>query len=274
MEKYIVKKFESIAEMHTYLERGKVQKAFVNKENSLTNSKSFTGTTDYDEAEGLLLYGDEDSAKKVNAAGVEKVRKNIQKYINKRSIYTSPVGFAAHVPNYLAGTPNSMIAQRITRQPKKVITVVYSDTAHSGVTAKEISDTAAKVFSALVIIEAGGVQVNMYSGVTAWESGRSGVQRVGFFTKIKKAGQRFDILRMCYPCINPSWLRRHYFRFIEVTEGIISDYASSYGHVSGQTETEDLAKEARINADAVLTFEGCRYASIEEIIEKVTKGTK
>lgn len=268
MSKDIAKRFESLSEFHAYIENGEVQPDFKGYESSQREGDgSWAGTCTFSDAEKLLLYGDVESADKVNADGVHELRKNIKRHMQRRTIYTSPVGFAPHVPNFLAGTPNSMINQKTIKQPKKVLTVVYSSTAHSGVSAQTISDTAARVFSALLILEAKGMQINMYSAVTAVKKS----QRVGMFIKIKRAGQRFDILRMCYPCINTSWLRRHYFRFVEVTKGVKSAYVCSYGCVCGMKDTEELAHLAKIDADAVLTFEQCRDMTVDEILKTITK---
>lgn len=266
--KNIVRKFESVAEFHKYLENGEVQPAFKDKQSSQReNDKYWSGTDTFSEAEDLLLYGDKETAKIINTESLRDLRDNIKKYMVRKSIYSSVVGFAPIVPAYLAGAPNCMVNMRLTKQPKKVVTVVYSDTAHGGVSAKEIRDTAAKVFAALLMIEARGVQVNFYSAVSSIKGG----QKIGFFVKVKKAGQRFDLLRMVYPCVNPSWLRRHFFKFVEVTPGVSERFVRSYGCVCNGSQTEELSMAAKINADAVLTFEQCEDLHVDDIIKKIIK---
>ena len=96
-------------------------------------------------------------------------------------------------------------------------------------------------------------------------------ETVAAFVRIKDSGQYLDAKKMAYPLVNPSMLRRHFFRFIEKAEGITSKrWPSGYGRpVRDAAEVAELAKGAGVRAGRVVSFYDIRTKSAPEIMQFV-----
>lgn len=266
--KEIYKRYESLKAFNDYLNNGTQQPAF--NDGSHTNSEWFTGTASYKEAEERMMKGDSDLQKKIEEAGVAQTRIKVQKQVQRRQTYSSVVGAIANVPAYISGAPNSMIAQRLIKTKKKVLTIGYSMTAHGGVDKEDIIRASAKIVSAILNIEAAGVRVNLYSLFCVKK--RSDV--IGLSLKIKDASRKIDTLRMSYPLAHSSFLRRQCFRWEEVTENVPKCYADGYGHVPEPSEQAEFFKRNGMRFDNVLAFDDVRYMSTDDIIKKITEAAK
>lgn len=262
----IYKSFNSIRDFEHYLSQGETQKGMY--EESKTGSHSFTHTHTYDEANDLLLYGDHKLRKKVEEQGVAKLKANLNKYVVKRQVFTSVQGFAPHVPNYIAGVPNSMINVRQKHVKQNVVTVFYNCAVSGCTSAEKITEAVTKLCCALIRLEAQGIRVNLYAGTLGSSEG----QKVSFSVKVKSSGQPFDTLKMMYPLAHPSFNRRHKFRFVEVTDGVnANDWCYNYGtSETNDRKTAKFLKEHGLNVDAVFNYESASQETIEEMIEVIT----
>lgn len=265
----IFKRFSSIKQFNDYLSAGKTLAGW-GLSAALDCSKSafdFTKTNSYDEANDLLIYGDKKLQRKIENAGVAKTRVEVQKSAVRRTILTSVVGCAPHVPNYIAGTPNAMIFEKRAKVKQRVLNVFYNVAVCGDTSPRKITQAAANFISACLMIEACGVKLNIFTGSVS-EDYR---QRVGFMVKVKDSGQPFDTLRMSYPLAHPSMNRRHKFRFLEVTEGVRTSWSSGYGCRCTDEEAADFFNKQRIKFDAVLNFESIDGMSAEGIARMITK---
>ena len=266
--KEIFKRYESLKSFNDYLNNGTQQPAF--KDDSHTNSERFTGTASYDEAEERMMKGDSDLQKKIEEAGVAQTRIKIQKQVQRRQTYSSVVGALPNVPAYISGAPNSMIAQRLIKTKKKVLTVGYSMTAHGGVDKEDIIKASAKIVSAILNIEATGVRVNLFTLFCAKKNNNT----IGLSLKIKDASRKIDTLRMSYPLAHSSFLRRQCFRWEEVTENIPECYADGYGQVPESKEQAEFFNRNGMKLDKVLTYYDIAYMSTDDIIKAITEAAK
>lgn len=266
--KEIFKRYESLKQFNDYLNKGTVQPAFYG-ESSHTNGERFTGTASYEEAEERMMKGDSELQKRIEAAGVAQTRIKVQKQTARRQTYSSVVGAIPNVPAYISGSPNSMIAQKYVRTKKKVITINYSMTAHGGTDKEEIIRASANIASAILLIEATGVRVNLYTSFCA----ESGKNLIGLSLKIKDASRKLDTLRMSYPLAHSSFLRRQCFRWEEVTEGVPERYANGYGRVPETKKQADFFSSNGMRFDSFLAFNDVRYMKVDEIVKTIV-GTK
>lgn len=267
--KEIFKRYESLKAFNDYLNAGTLQPAF--SDHSHTNGESFTGTASYEDAEQKMMQGDSELQKKIEADGVAQTRIRVQKQVRRRQTYSSVVGAFPNVPAYISGAPNSMIAQRMIKTKKKVLTIGYSMTAHGGVDKDRIIKASVKIISAILYIEATGVRVNLYSLFCA----RKGNNTIGLSLKIKDASRKIDTLRMSYPMAHSSFLRRQCFRWEEITENIPSGFGGlSYGWVPESEEQADFFKRNGMKFDKVLTFGDIQYMSVDDIIKAMTEAAK
>ena len=280
MANVIFKKFSGTGELSRFLADAVVQPSFANKAQS---HGSFTADNDeytrwaktntYEEADNLLLYGCKELQKKIEKAGVSKLRLSLNSYTTKRRIVSSVVGFAANVPAYLAGTPNSMINVRQHKEKQRVLSFMYNTSVSASVSAERIIEAAAKVVSAIMIIEAGGVRVNVWAGEAFSDAGQPDCL---WLCKIKEAGQRMDTLKMSYPLAHPSMLRRQWFRLLETTEGVPSSYVNGYGSViDNEKRCMQTLKNAGVNnIQRALCFSEVVNRTPEEIAKMLVEGLK
>lgn len=260
----IVKKFPDVSSYIKYLDEGKIQPHF--NDSAEIGTERFTGTKDWNTAKNLLAFGDPVMAEKVNQSGVTKARAKIARVAKRKTFTTAIVGAVPHVPNFITGTPNSMITTKQVKTRKKVINLFYNAAFDCTVQTDTIIRTAANVMSAIILIEAAGVKVNLYSGCIS----RKNDQLVSAIVKVKDSKQRLDVLKLCYPMINPSWTRRHFLRFIDVTPKVNSGFA--IGH--GSPETTDAQKntvlrEAKINDAIILDYYALTRFNTDEIIKYI-----
>ena len=259
--KNVIKKFNNIREYEKYLSGGMTQAAFFGGEHSATGSKQFTGTISYDEANDHLLFGDKDLAAKINKEGrIEEIRRNLFATAQRRQTYSSVVGCAPNVPAFVAGAPNSMISQRIVKVRQKVFNIIYSKDVNVSVDASDIVRAGANLLRAILQIEASGARVNLWVTEISGEKnrGKKNSQFVGQFIKVKDSGQPLDVLNVAYPLASPSFTRRHFFRFVEVTPTVLSSFRGGYG-----TPRVDI-KDVKVILKEIGLSDGCfvRYSSI------------
>lgn len=272
------RKFDHITEFYDYLCAGTRQQPWVDTytESSKDGSYDWTGTRSYEEASDLLLHGDPDAKQRIDKKGVAKMMNRVNHMEKQRNTYLSPCGFLPHVPNFIAGRPNSMVAERMELKRKKVLTVCYNVAALGGESAEQMQQVASDVLSAILKIESGGVRVNLWA--VAISSSRNAMRERDYVctaVKIKDSNQHIDLLKMAYPLTHPSMFRRHVFKFREVLPGLPSHFAPGYGCTEQDGDRmAQCVKHLGIQADAVLGFYMCRDMSYETIIEMITTPKK
>ena len=262
----IFKNFSNISELNHYLTTNETTEVFQNNENSKTGSSSWTGTESYDAANDFLLYGCNELRAKIEDAGVKKIRTEIKKYMTRRTIHSSVVGAAPNVPAFISGAPNCMMMYQQKRVKQRVGNVAYNMAISGSEGQDRINDTAAKLIAALMLTEAKGIRVNLYMFILAEKKGNL----LGCSLKIKSSGQKFDVLKMAYPLAHSSMLRRHYLRYVEVTENVSPVYLNNYGSpVTNNAENKKYLAEHGLKCDVVTSFYDLRYKSVDDIVKVI-----
>ena len=251
--KVIQKHFNSITELNKYLSKSEPQPNFKGCESSQREEKengTFCKTRTYEEANNLLLHGDKELAKKIEDAGVAQTRLKLKTQQTRRQLFSSVVGVAPNVPNALAGVPTSMISVKEIRCKTKVLNIFYNLSVSGGVGADEIIYKSSKFISACMLLEAQGIRLNIYAGDVA----NSGDAYTIFSTRIKSASQPFDVLKMAYPLVHPSMLRRHYFKAMEVTKGVNKGFVCGYGRVISNTDLISKLLDTKEKFNCIFSF--------------------
>lgn len=264
-----MKVFNNVSLFVDYLSTHTTQEPFEGREYALLESEDhtkFTRTKSFEEAQRLLTFGDKETAKKLAKLGLVNVHK-LAKQDKRRELYTSITGILPHVPNYIAGRPNNMINVRQRKVSQPVVNIFYDMNAHGGVPQSQILESSVKVAKAVLSIEAKGTRVNLYTGCFT-EKG----QQVGLAVRIKEAGQHVDVLKLCYPLCHPSFLRRHFFRFMEVTENISPRFVGSYGYKVNNEDKKKLAKQGGLKDVVIIDYYDAANAVDEQaVINLITK---
>ena len=260
--------FDSVLAFITTMDKRKLQAGF--SESSETGRPKWCGTESYKAATDLALYGDMESKSKVQAAVDKiKVQAKLSTTRNVARTVRSVVGTRPCVPAAVQGLPNAMYRRLTVKVQKPVVTVAYSMTALASVDADTIIETGAKLATAIQLAERNGVHVNLYAGITA----RAGKQIGAPFVKIKDSNKDFDLLRMAYVLINPSFLRRHFFRWVERTTGLdASSWAVGYGRPLEEGELKEL--KLAFKPDHLLAFNQIRHLTVQELAGMITGKVK
>lgn len=271
--KNVIKTFEDVNAFVRYLGNGTTQDGF--NEHSHTGSEWFTGTESFEDAQRLLLHGDMEMAKKIEDGGVRATRNALRNSAPRRQLYSCVVGCAPNVPAFLSGAPNNMIAQKTTMQPRQSLSIIYNCTASGSEDKSCIASASASLLSAILMLENSGIRTELRYGVVAREKSGKRHQIVAMFVKVKNAQQHLDVTKTAYPLANPSMLRRHYFRYVEVTPGISQKYSSGYGCVvHDEDEILKVTEEAHLKHVVCISYTDIKYMSATEVLDLITEKAK
>lgn len=270
--KTVVEVFDSISDFSRTINSRKINKQFClydGKPSSMLeseNKEAFTKTKSYGDADDLLNHGYQEGYERLETISI-KEQPNTGSSIRPRS-FNDVVGFAPHVPNMLAGIPQSMINTKRQAVKNKVLSLLLNLSVASIVSASTIENTNAAIMSAITSLERAGYRVNLYVSLLSTDR----TYTVGPIIRIKDSGQYMDKLKMAYPLIHPSFLRRHFFRYVETAPlgRASSAMIHNYGYVvNDKYKIRTLLDERHLKIDKILTFKEVEDRSAEEIAQKI-----
>ena len=257
MAKDFLEKFESISEFQRAINTREVNEFYKDILSSENATKTFTGTESYEEAENLLSYGDKSIAAKLVDCNGKRMNE-----AKKSTIYNSPVGFVPNVPNYLSGRPDNMFAVKTqTYKSCKVLNVCVNSAVSFDVTTKDIIAFNQKLLNVVYTLEKRGYRLNLYVGVVAEFSKSNNIGAC--FIKVKDSGKLLNVTNVAYPLCNASFLRRHFFKWVE-TNG--KTFSRSYGCIAPRIESEKAIKQLfnrTNNISLIITSDMLNYSESE-----------
>ncbi len=244
---------------------------------------NFTMTSSYAESEELMAKGYKEGLNNLQKSKSVKVNRttNIQKNIPQTGI----VGYAPHVPNAIAGVPQSMIAQQKIDQRVKVLTIVYDGGAPGCVNAERFVSAGRHVLDLVQALELQGYRVRVDIQDTFCTYKECAICR---FT-VKNHRQPINPLKISYLLIHPSFFRRQVFRWLETVPELTNPrFADGYGRplywkvdcngASTERIREYLKQHRLLEKDTFFTnFYEAENHSADELIELMgikKKGSK
>lgn len=229
MYKNVTEVFNSVNEFYAALQKRSVNEIFKNRQISQrVGDESFFGTKDIQSADKLLLNGDLDNSEKLQAIHINKRQTQFGTRIKKQTT-RNVVGFLPCIPAYLSGQPRNMFSVKNIYEKSKIVNIAISKTVPYSVKADQMILAGAKIASVVCSLEKSGMRVNLYIGATVESEG----QKITCIIKIKNSGAPLNKLMIAYPIVNPSFLRRHYFRWIETCQSDLKKkFRSNYGNVT------------------------------------------
>ena len=239
---------------------------YLSSQETGNEAKKFTLTADYFEANELMKYGDKKALKRLTDAGTPE-NVNTTPTPRPRTV-ASRVGYAPHVANYLNGCPLNMLTRTRVNVPKRTITIFYHIGCGGKTKATEIAKVGANLLSAIKAVENSGVRVNLYVGKITSAS----TETAATFVRVKTDGQPLDEMKTAYFLANPSFFRRHLFRWWE-TSPLLTDetWRNGYGwSLSDVDEATRFLTNARVNFDKFVSFYSLRYLSANDILKRLT----
>lgn len=262
-----IRKFDSLAALSAFVESTPANGYFAGRELSSEREESprkrdkFFGTKDYAAANELMLHGWQAGAERVRA-----VMTATATATNERPrLFSSVVGYAPNVGRCLTGHPLNMYNRKRVKVPARVVDIVYNCSVDHSIPAADLERAAAKLFNVVTSLERGGVRVNLW--VTGCSRNKT-EDYSAFAVKIKTASQPFNLLKMCYPVVHPSFFRRHLFAVVERAN--LPGEWRGYGFaIDGQKKLKELAAAAGIVTDNIYSYYRLKDMTESEIIKSI-----
>lgn len=266
-----VEQFFGVAEFLKAINTRKPNKVFDGEKlSSETNGEDFTKTKTYSESAELMATGYKDGLEKLNSAKGVKITASAR--VSKSVPQVGIVGHAPHVPNAIAGIPQSMISVTQQTQKSKVINILYDCTDSCNVSTEDFIKAGRNLLDLIIALEAQGCRVSLEIMICACVK----KQKVACTIKVKDHRQPINPLKVSYLLIHPSFFRRQGFRWIETTPLITdSDFRYGYGcplRRSISNETTDgcrafLTENGVLGKDTYFTniHEAKRVSKVEEL---------
>ena len=222
----VVIKFNSVTEFDRFINNRENSEAWAGLGSSQdTDRVKWYGTKTFEDAENILIHGDEKNYKKLlQIAGTNEIKPQFK---TQKQLYSCVVGSLPNVPAYVAGAPNSMIAQRTIKAKQKVVNICFFNCWADGDKTDDIIKVSFEMLQKVMQLESTGTRVNLYTAALTDMHKRD--NNFGYVIKIKDSAQKLDVLKTVYPMVNPAMLRRQGFRFFEVAPGV--PYCSTYGTI-------------------------------------------
>ena len=218
--------FDSPAQMCRTIGNRPLNEQFFSRKDHLAsekNSKEITGTESYKDATDLLLNGDTENLKIMESV---KLPKSIGNSVHKKAFEASVCGCSANVPAFISGQPKSMFALKRKPSNLRTLNLIINNNPSFEITVNQLAESGAKVAGLVSSLENKGIRVNLHVGTCAEKKG----QKIFLFTRIKRAEAPLNKLALAYPIINASFVRRHYFKWLETLPVTIrTEYTYSYG---------------------------------------------
>ena len=229
--------FDSLGDLSRYIKstpRTKHNEAFSIKDSEAesTRDTKFTGTASFAAADELLLNGYDAGVAALQNA-IKKVSRN---YKVVTTIKNDVCGFIPNVGAYLTGEPRNMmnITTRRVYAKSKVLNFLVCVTVHGGVSSDTIIEINGKILQNVIELERSGYKVNLYVvDLTTYKKHES----TCIMVKIKSSNECLNLLKVSYPLVHPSFLRRHIFAVQER----LSDIEGTYGRYMDMSSA-DLEK--------------------------------
>ena len=223
-KKFVIEKFSSIDEYVKVIGQRKPNTAFAG-EDSFSSEKAgkseFAATATYQDSVALIERGFSEGLDKMLNNHGERI--SFKARSSRALPASSPVGYAPIVPNAILGLPNSMMSKKIVQMKTKVMSIWYDMGASCGVHSQTILTAGRHMLELIDLLEKQGyrVELNVCAFMCANKEICSSV------VKVKTDKQPMNPLKIAYPILHASFLRRQGFKWLEtcpkVTDRSLTD---------------------------------------------------
>jgi hypothetical protein len=283
--KIVYEHFQTLDSLLEVLEARPVNKAFINEmdlssqrdesERKIQGRESWAGSYTYNEAENVLKEGYKEP--------LEKMKKAILK-IGQASKYQRPrpkndvMGYIPHIPNYLNNIPLSMINRERVAPKTKTIHLIYSFCAAAKTKTADLIKGGINFISLVNSLEKQGYRVKIDIVFATTENNTTACMTVN----LKEYGQQVNLLKLAFPLVHVSMLRRFSFRWLETAPGLTErerGFTYGYGMALNFKFNGDLRRERDFLRDNDIikgensyycnVYTALRAGSVEELAAKM-----
>ena len=266
MSEFRFENFKSVYDFESALNSRSINPVFDIKTGSAdTDRSSWFQTRNYAEADEFMTKGWN--------AKIDEVRGALEKFsstvaVKHRKQIFDYVGFMPSVARAIQGYPQSMInhTKRDSFEKQRTKHIVFDNTECAGVSGETLLKSGLTVLKLAMILDKSNVRTQI--DVVPYTA-HCCDSYFGCTVTIKNYQQPFNYLKMAYPIANPSFFRRHGFRWLETQKGEKSQmqkWVGGYGgHLYGNSKTEEYLKYAGMRKDNVvlITFADCKRADFD-----------
>jgi hypothetical protein len=207
----IVEHFRTLESLVDTIETREYNKIFKTGEKSSQSrsNSDWYGTSSYNQSIQLIKDGFKEPLETMKKA-VLKIDK--QNTYTRPKTYLSPIGYAPNVPNALKGVPNSMINRERKQVQSKTIHLLYGFSAIGTTSPRDLIKGGTMFIGLVNSLERQGfrVKLDLVRCTTA-----STTDAIAYTVNLKEYSQSLNLLKLCYPLVHPSMLRRTSFKWCE-----------------------------------------------------------
>ena len=264
--KFIIESFESLTDYVNVIGGRNLNSVFANEVPcSMNGSDSFTGTKTYNDSLILISNGYKEGLDNINEQIGKRI--NYQGVSSKNIPQASVVGYAPHVPNAIAGIPQSMMSTRKIQIKTKVISILYDISASAKMSTKQMAIAGSNLLELIMMLEIQGYRVELKIATSFCVRGQYCLSIV----KVKSDKQPINPLKISYPLIHASFFRRQGFKWVETCPEITAKSLSDgYGYplrsvlIRYAHNIESTSDIRRYLKENTIVEENCFYTNFYE----------
>ena len=260
--------FKSLNELITVMESRPFNKAFKNEENPSSqrdeSKKDFpwSGTKTYNDAMEIIRKGYYEPLERMKKAILNIGRKEEN---SRPKLKNDFVGFVPHVPHTIMNLPITMINKEKRPNKPKTIHLLYNFSASAKTTPDEMITGGINFISLVNSLEKQGysVKIDMISSFGTDKTLSS------MTVNVKEYGQKLNLLKLTFPLVHPSMLRRISFKWLETTPELKDkEFTLGYGIPLQHLMRYDLESESNyLKEMKVIRGENTFYCNMDTAIK-------
>ena len=266
-KKVVYENFKNLDTLLSTMEKRPLRnEAFQDKENiasqRIEENRPWSGTTDYNEAMEIMRTGYKDPLEKMKKA-ILKIGQNEK--ANRPKLKNDFVGFVPHVPHTIMGLPMTMINKEKQAHKAKTLHLFYSISTASKVGPEDMVKGGINFISLVNSLEKQGYRVKI-DIISSFATDRT---LSSFSVNVKDYGQKLNLLKLTFPLVHPSMLRRIAFKWLETNlelkdKHFTMGYGTPLSHLMGY----DTNKESNYLKDhGILKKENTFYCTVYEAMK-------
>lgn len=265
-KKFVIEKFNSIDEYVKIIGQRKPNSAFAGEDSFSSEKKGrseFAATATYQDSVALIERGFSEGLDKMLDNHGERI--SFKAHGSRALPASSPVGYAPIVPNAILGLPNSMMSKKTVQMKTKVLSIWYDMGASCGVHADTILTAGRHLLELIDNLEKQGYRVEL--NVCAFMCAKEVCSAV---VKVKTDKQPMNPLKIAYPILHASFLRRQGFKWLETCPKV-TDHSLTYGYGTPLKYAHDGSRRDYLKENKVID-QNCFYTDFYEANDNDAKG--
>lgn len=230
--------------------------------NKSPDESSWYGSKSFEETNDLIRNGYKEPLAQLKR---ELVKLNKQNVSQRKQPILSVTGTAVNVPRAMMGLPKSMYKRENEPIKKKTIHLMYGFSAVGRTKPTDLIQGGTMFLSLVNSLEKQGFRVKIDIMRCTTSSSKSAI---GYTCTLKEYNQGLNLLKLCYPLVHPSMLRRTSFRWCETLPNLKDRaYRESYGQTLYIRMGQNSDKERAFLKNHNILKKDVYYCNVYEAID-------